>query len=134
MKKIICADDDPGLQDVFPLICGRAGYQVTMLSNGDSILENNFELPDLFLLDKQLSGVDGMEICRFLKSQDATKDIPVIIVSASPNLDDKAKEAGADDFLEKPFKVSFLLDMLKKYMPDSTDPDTKTNAFFMRKG
>ena len=116
MKKILCADDDPSLQDVFPLIFGRAGYEVTMVSNGEQLLENEFEIPDLFLLDKQLSGVDGMEICRFLKSQDSTHNIPVIIVSASPNLDQQAKAAGADGFIEKPFQMKFMLDLLKKYI------------------
>ena len=42
MKKILCADDDPSLQDVFPLIFGRAGYEVTMISNGEQLLENEF--------------------------------------------------------------------------------------------
>jgi CheY-like chemotaxis protein len=116
MKKILCADDDPGLQDVFPLIFERAGYEVTMISNGEQLLENEFEMPDLFLLDKQLSGADGMDICRFLKGQDSTRNIPVIIVSASPNLDQQAKAAGADDFVEKPFKLKFLLNLLKKYL------------------
>ena len=116
MKRILCADDDPGLQDVFPLIFSRAGYEVTMVDNGEQLLENEFVLPDLFLLDKQLSGVDGMKICRFLKGQDSTRDIPVIIVSASPNLDEQAKAAGADGFIEKPFKMKFMLELLKKYI------------------
>jgi CheY-like chemotaxis protein len=116
MKKIICADDDPGIQDVLPLICGRAGYEVTMYSNGEQLMENEFELPDIFLLDKQLSGADGMEICRFLKGQESTRHIPVIIVSASPNLDKQAKAAGADGFLEKPFHMKYLLELLKKHL------------------
>ena len=87
-----------------------------MVSNGEQLMENEFETPDLFLLDKQLPGVDGMEICRFLKTQDSTRDIPVIIVSASPNLDKQARAAGADGFIEKPFKMKLLLDLLKKYI------------------
>ena len=116
MKKILCADDDPGLQDVFPLIFGRAGYEVTMIDNGEQLLENEFETPDLFLLDKQLSGVDGMEICRFLKAQESTRDIPVIIVSAGPNLDQQAKAAGADGYIQKPFQLKFFLEFLKKFL------------------
>jgi CheY-like chemotaxis protein len=116
MKRILCADDDPALQDVFPLIFGRAGYEVTMVDNGEQLLENEFVPPDLFLLDRQLSGVDGMEICRFLKGQDSTRDIPVIIVSASPNLDEQAKAAGADGFIEKPFQMKFMLELLRKYI------------------
>ncbi len=116
MKRIVCADDDPGLQDIFPLICGRAGYSVTMFSNGEELMEQLDDLPDLYLLDKQLSGIDGMEVCRHLKSQDATRHIPVIMVSASPNLDKQSKAAGADGFLEKPFEVKYLFELLKKYL------------------
>ena len=55
-------------------------------------------------------------ICRFLKGQDSTRDIPVIIVSASPHLDEQAKAAGADDFIEKPFQMKSMLELLKKYI------------------
>jgi DNA-binding response OmpR family regulator len=116
MKRIFCADDDPGLQEVFPLIFTRAGYDVTMFSNGEELLKNESLPPDLFLLDKQLSGVNGMEICQVLKSQAITKNIPVIIVSASPDLDKQSKAAGADDYIEKPFKMQNLLSMMKKYL------------------
>ena len=124
MHQIIIADDDGSMRDIFQLILKRAGYDVTSFSDGELLLENKFELPDLFILDKQLSGVDGLDVCRFLKGQESTKDIPVIIVSASPNLDDQAKQAGADDFLEKPFRMSFLLDLLKKYLPEKLNPST----------
>ena len=116
MKRIVCADDDPGLQEVFPLLCSRAGYEVKMFSNGEQLMEDLDDLPDLYLLDKQLSGIDGMEICRYLKSRDSTRNIPIIIVSASPNLDKLSKAAGADDFLEKPFQAKYLFELLKKYI------------------
>jgi len=118
MKRIIFADDDPSLQEVFSLIFSRAGYEVTMYSNGEKLLNNDFEPPDLFLLDKQLSGINGMEICQFLKSQPVTKDIPVIIVSASPDLDKQSILAGADDYIEKPFQLQNLLNLMTKYLAE----------------
>jgi CheY-like chemotaxis protein len=118
MKRIIFADDDPSLQEVFSLIFSRAGYEVTMYSNGEELLNNDFEPPDLFLLDKQLSGINGMEICQFLKSQPVTKDIPVIIVSASPDLDKQSILAGADDYIEKPFQLQNLLNLMTKYLAE----------------
>jgi CheY-like chemotaxis protein len=87
-----------------------------MFSNGEELLKNEFSPPDLFLLDKQLSGVNGMQVCQFLKSQPVTRDIPVIIVSASPDLDKLSKDAGADDFIEKPFKIKNLLALMTKYL------------------
>ena len=115
-QRIIIADDDPGIQDVFKIIFERAGYEITQYSNGDSLLKNNFEVPDTFILDKQLSGTDGIDICRFLKSQERTKHVPVIMLSANPNIGNVSKEAGADDYLEKPFKIHDLLAMISKYI------------------
>ena len=115
-KKILVTDDDPGVQDIFKIIFEKAGYDVTINDNGNAILENNFDNPNLFLLDKQLSGVDGLDICKYLKSQEGTRDIPVIMVSATPGLAPLAKSAGADDYLEKPFHLKDLLAMVAKYV------------------
>jgi DNA-binding response OmpR family regulator len=116
MKQIIIADDDAGLRDIFQLILKRAGYGVTLFPNGESLLNNGFVLPDLFILDKQLSGMDGYEVCRFLKQQDSTKNIPVIIISASPYIKEKVDDAGADDFIEKPFRTKTLIEVMEKHL------------------
>jgi CheY-like chemotaxis protein len=116
MKRIFCADDDPGLQEVFSILFSKAGYDLTIFSNGEELLKNDSVPPDLFLLDKQLSGINGMEICQVLKSQPVTKDIPVIIVSASPDLNHQSSIAGADDYIEKPFSVKKLLALMNKWL------------------
>jgi CheY-like chemotaxis protein len=116
MKQIIIADDDPGIRDIFNIILKRAGYGVTVYSNGEVLLGRNYKLPDLFIVDKQLSGIDGLEVCHFLKTQESTKDIPVILISASPYVSRFAEDAGADDFIEKPFKTKALMDLIKKYL------------------
>ncbi len=115
-KKILITDDDEGVQDIFKLIFERAGYDVTIFSEALSILENHFTHPDIFLLDRQLSGQDGLKVCQFLKSQPSTRDIPVIIVSATPGIGKLAKEAGADDFIEKPFQMKELLNVVEKWV------------------
>ena len=115
-KKILVTDDDPGVQDIFKIIFEKAGYDVVVNDNGNAILENNFDSPNLFLLDKQLSGVDGLDICRHLKSKEETKNIPVIMISATPGLAPLARSAGADNFLEKPFHLKDLLAMVAKYV------------------
>lgn len=120
MKKIIFADDDPSIQDVVNLIF-EDEYQVTTFSRGEPLLNNQFEVPDLFLVDKQLpGGVDGLEICRFLKSQEQTKNIPVILISASPNLRILAKSVGADGCIEKPFPIGELRQIVSKYTSGRT--------------
>ena len=115
-KKILITDDDEGVQDIFKLIFERAGYDVEVLGEAMSILENNYTRPDLFVLDRQLSGQDGLKVCRFLKSQNTTMNIPVIIVSATPGIGKLAEQAGADDFIEKPFQIKDLLGVVEKWI------------------
>ena len=108
-KRVLIVDDDFGVQDVFRLILEKAGYEVAVKGNGTDLLEDNYDLPHIFLLDKQISGVDGIDVCMHLKKHSNTKDIPVIMVSATPGLGPIAMNAGADDFLEKPFQIKELL-------------------------
>ncbi len=115
-KKVLIADDDPGIRDIFSIIFEKAGYSIELKSNGDDLLKNKFSLPHVFLIDKQLSGTDGMDICRYLKSQAHTKKIPVIMISASPDIAKLSREAGADAFIEKPFEVKDLLRMVGYYI------------------
>jgi len=107
-KSIIITDDDPGIQDVARIIFERANYDVIVLASGEPLLNGAFEIPDLFILDRQLSGVDGLDICRVLKSRTETAHVPIIIISASPQIGNLAKLAGADAFIEKPFKMREL--------------------------
>jgi DNA-binding response OmpR family regulator len=116
IKKILVADDDPGIQDIFKIILESAGYTVEIISNGEDILRNNYTVPDLFLLDKRLSGIDGIDICLHLKNQGTTAHIPVIMISANPGIGVLSQEAGADDFIEKPFDVPYFLEMIKKHL------------------
>jgi len=112
MKKILVTEDDPGLQEIYKIILEKAGYMVTILPSGRDILNNHYQLPDLFVLDKQLSGMDGLDICKYLKSQQATKNVPVIIISATTDIQNLVKEAGADAFIEKPFDKKHLLQVV----------------------
>lgn len=121
-KKILIADDDPGIQDIFSIIFDNAGFDIQMKDNGEDLLKNKFTLPDIFLIDKQLSGYDGLDICRHLKNQAHTKNIPVIMISASPKIGALSKEAGADAFIEKPFEVKELLRVVNFYANGNEQP------------
>lgn len=109
-------DDDPGIQDAFRLIFERAGYEAEVLGTPSAVLSGTAALPDLYILDKQLSGVDGLDVCRVLKGRQETSHIPVIIVSATPNVGALAKDACADGFLEKPFRQRELLDLVAQHL------------------
>ncbi len=114
MKKILIADDDPAIRDVFKVILETSGYEVEVKEDGSEIFENNFTTPDLFLIDRLMSGVDGLDICRYLKNNVVTKYIPVIMISASPDIQESSANAGADDFIEKPFDLSHLLSVIER--------------------
>ena len=115
-KKILITEDDPGLQDIFKIILEKAGYDVEIISNGNSLLKNKFRVPHLFLLDKQLSGMDGVDICRHLKKQKKTQNIPVIMISANPGIRAMAEDAGANAYIEKPFEKNYLLKIVEEYI------------------
>jgi DNA-binding response OmpR family regulator len=116
MKKIILIDDDDAILDAVSLVLTRAGYKVEMYHKADKLIDELFIEPDLFLIDKQLSGVDGLDLCRFLKNRSAVSTTPVIIFSASPMIRGAVFEAGADDFLEKPFQSKTLVNMVAKHL------------------
>ena len=103
------ADDDPGIVDAVEMLLEFEGYTVTTTVDGLTVLDMKEELPDLLLLDIWMSGEDGRDICRKLKSKNITKNIPVIMISASRDIRDSAMAAGADDFLAKPFEMDELI-------------------------
>ena len=116
MKRIVLVDDDLAILDAIPLIFDPAEYLLEIYPDGNAIINKQCTDADLFILDKQLSGVDGIDLCRFLKSQEETKSIPVLIVSASPNIERMARLAGADAILEKPFSVKALREVIEKFV------------------
>ncbi len=119
MAQIICIiEDDEGIQDVLKIILNRAGYETEIFFNGKAIFEDNYTTPDLFLIDKQLSGEDGLTICKHLKGDRDTKSIPVVLMSAYPNIKEFSILAGANDCIEKPFKVETLLSTIKKHIQE----------------
>ena len=105
------ADDDPGIVDAIEMLLEFEGYEVLSTVDGNRVLDMKENLPDLLLLDIWMSGEDGRDICKKLKQEPLTKNIPIIMVSASHDIKESAIEAGADDFLAKPFEMN---DLLKK--------------------
>jgi CheY-like chemotaxis protein len=111
-KNIMVADDDMSILDVVGSMLEFAGYRVTHSDTAELVLTNP-KLPDLFLLDIWINGTDGREVCRQLKQNPATKDVPVMLFSASKGIEQSARLAGADDFLAKPFQMTDLLQKIE---------------------
>ena len=100
------ADDDPAILDSVGIMLEFEGYDVTTTLNGRTVLDMKKELPDLLLLDIWMSGMDGRDICKQLKQDEKTKGIPIVMISASKDIERSAIEAGADGFLAKPFDIN----------------------------
>lgn len=119
MKKgILVVDDDPDILDAIAYTLEDAGYTVKTTEKGEyveNIPTKNGNLPDVIILDVLLSGRDGRSICKKLKSQKETKQIPIIMISAHPNAEKSVKEMGADDFISKPFDIKELIEKVEKY-------------------
>jgi len=115
-KRVMIADDDPGILDAVSILLEFEGYEVTAIPNGAELFTIQKELPDLLLLDIWMSGNDGRDICKHLKQQASTSKLPIVLISASKDIERSAMEAGADDFLAKPFEINDLLKKIEKFI------------------
>ena len=111
MSRILVVDDDLDILVVMEILLTMKGFSVEVTAKWESTFEKvtTFK-PDLILLDVLISGNDGRTICRQLKSQNETKEIPIIMFSAHPSAAATIAEYGADDFIAKPFDVTDLMD------------------------
>ena len=108
MKTIFFVEDDESLQDIAQLVFSEPDFAISIFSSAEELLDEN-GYPHVYVLDKQLPGIDGLELCRILKSDAQTKNIPIVMVSADPDIKALAASAGADAVLEKPFSIHELL-------------------------
>jgi len=101
-------DDDQDILDVVGQILKMDGYNVYCTSDPRELLSIAEPLPDLLILDIRLGEADGRHLCRLLKANDITRNLPVILFSASTDIKESADQAGADDFIAKPFNIEDL--------------------------
>ncbi len=108
-KRILVADDHDYVRTLLRAVLASRGYEVTTVCDGDeALVEVGSNRPDMVLLDVQMPNLDGNEACRILKSNSATSDIPVLLMSGLSDIRDLAWKAGADAFLPKPFELDDL--------------------------
>lgn len=119
MKKILVVDDDPDILEVVSLVLTTEGYAAEGITKGDETYQKIQEYkPHLIVLDVLLSGNDGRVICKTLKEDAHTKDIPIIMMSAHPSAKNSVIECGADSFIPKPFSIDNLLSTVNSYIGD----------------
>lgn len=120
MKKIAFVEDDLGILEVAKVIFEKAGYRVDLYGSAERLMSDTTALPDIFILDKQLPDMDGLELCHQLKKDPQTGSIPVLMLSANPQIKTLAAEAGADAVMEKPFEIKELLAVVGHLLKKAT--------------
>ncbi len=113
---ILLVEDEPGIQELIKLNLGQAGHQVTATSDAEGAMQFlKHALPDVILLDWMLPGMSGIELCRRLRADKRYQPVPIIMLTARGEEQDKVigLDTGADDYLTKPFSPRELLSRIR---------------------
>jgi two-component system alkaline phosphatase synthesis response regulator PhoP len=118
-KKILIADDEEDVKVVVQLFLESKGYEIVTAFDGlDALDKTRQEKPDLILLDIMMPIMDGFEVCKKIKADPVTAEIPVVMLSASSHSESKARglEAGAVEYIIKPFEPDQLEETLRRHL------------------
>jgi DNA-binding response OmpR family regulator len=117
MKKVLIVDDDADILEIVGLLLSTHGFRVTLLPTARDIFQTVKSVcPDVVLLDINIGGLDGRQICKQLKSKESVfNHIPVILFSAMHDLKETYPECDAIDFIPKPFDAHNLVEKIKKH-------------------
>jgi DNA-binding response OmpR family regulator len=116
---VLVADDDEDILQLLSFRLERAGYEIVQARNGDDALQLALELvPALAVLDVMMPGLNGYEVTRELRRNQATSTTPVILLTAKAQASDVARglAAGADDYVKKPFDARDLADRVDRLL------------------
>ena len=110
LKRLLIIEDDPDILEILNVIFNEEGYEVVLSETDDASYHLPEIRPDLIVLDICLknSEQDGLAICSRLKSQTATKDLPIVLLSAETDLAALGRSCGADGWVSKPFDIAHL--------------------------
>jgi two-component system phosphate regulon response regulator PhoB len=118
-RTIMLVEDEAPIREMLKIVLEQAGFSVNEAEDFDIALEKMVEpYPDLVLLDWMLPGGSGVQLARKLKEHEFTRDIPIIMLTARGEEEDKVRglEAGADDYITKPFSPKELVARIKAVM------------------
>jgi DNA-binding response OmpR family regulator len=114
MKKIIIIEGDASTRDVLSMIFDEEHYDVTLLEHGEQVLTDSIPCPDLFIIDRYLRDKNGLDVCRYIKASQDYSSTPVLMISAAPDFEPLAREAGAEAVLAKPFRIKTIREMVSR--------------------
>ena len=126
--RIFVVEDDTDIAELVAHHLGRAGFDVEVFHTGSDVMEQvRRQQPDLVVLDLMLPGLSGFEICRMMRGESSTATVPIIMLTARTEEDDRVRglELGADDYLTKPFSprelVARIRAVLRRAQPYGSD-------------
>jgi DNA-binding response OmpR family regulator len=118
-KKILVVEDEPELVRALEVRLKSQDFEIVSALDGEEGLRKaREEKPDLIILDVMLPKIDGFRVSRFLKFDEEYKHIPIIMLTAKVEEEDKAlgEETGADEYITKPFEWEYLFEKVKEYL------------------
>ncbi len=119
MKKILIVDDEADIIEILQFVLEAQGYECITASDGEEGLNLAREAsPDLIILDVMMPKINGYKISRLLKYDNKYKNIPILMITARSQEEDKiiGEETGADEYITKPFKVDYVVEKVKSYL------------------
>lgn len=119
MARILIIEDDPNALEMLRFRFEKAGYEISIAEDGDTGFMKALRKPDLILLDVRIPKIDGWQLCKSLKAEPRTKDIPVIMLTgcSQPLQEEYGKACGADAYLTKPWDPKELMTITRKLLP-----------------
>jgi len=118
--RILVLDDDPDIGTMIKMMLEYKGYRVIVSDRADLAQQAlNDGGVDLIIMDMLLSGVNGTDLCIDLKKNPSTSHIPVIMISAHPNAKEICLQAGADEFISKPFDMNDILSKIDRLLNET---------------
>ncbi|MBD1392948.1 response regulator [Mucilaginibacter glaciei] len=117
MAKILICDDEQEILDITKLILEDSGHHVLAVT--DSLMVENLiekEMPDMLLIDLWMPNLSGDQVIKEVRKNPNITHLPVIVISASKDVKEIAYASGADGFLEKPYDIDALLDIVEKHL------------------
>lgn len=116
-KRILVIEDEDNVRETLDLILANAGFSVRTSATGIDIFNiiEQFH-PDVILLDVMLDEIDGRDICKAIKQNPATNQIPVVMLSAVPDIYNAISDVGANDVISKPFDENILLSRIERQL------------------
>tara|TARA_B100000427_G_scaffold173986_1_gene144536 strand:- start:220 stop:597 length:378 start_codon:yes stop_codon:yes gene_type:complete len=122
-KRVLLAEDEPNIVESLTFILERSGFQVGVTTTGrQALAEATTETPDILILDVMLPEMDGYEVLRQLRADERTKTLPVLMLTAKGQREDRetAIACGADLFITKPFVNSELIAAVQQLAGDGS--------------